>query len=156
MEKSKEVKHYTEGIYYEIELTARYCRFLGVQLFNKLEIELSPIEFSALDTISCHSGICQRDLAKLILKDRANTGRILDSLEKSGLIVRYGDTKNNRLVKMIKITPQGIETLKQITDKFKPAIEKVIDSISRDEIDELRSSLKRLREALSCIVETQI
>ena len=156
MEKSKKPTHYTESVYYEIEQTARYCRFLGAQLFDKLEIKLSPIEFSALDTISCHFGICQRDLAKLILKDRANTGRILDSLEKSGLIERYCDTKNNRLVKMIKITQLGVETLNQINDKFRPAIEKVVDSISQDEMDNLRASLRQFREALSNIVKTQI
>ncbi len=158
MEKTKDVKlkHYTESIYYEIELTARYGRFLGAQLFDKLGIELSPIEYSALDTISCHSGICQRDLARLILKDRANTGRILDSLEKRGLIERFGDTKNNRLVRMIKITPEGIEMLKHITALLKPALEKAVDSISEDEIEEMRLSLKNLRDVFSNIVETQI
>ena len=158
MEKTKElkVKHYTESIYYEIELTARYCRFLGAQLFDKLGIELSTNEYSALDTISCNSGICQRDLAKLILKDRANTGRILDALEKRKLIERYGDTKNNRLVRMIKITPLGTETLSRITAKFKPAIEKAVDSISEVEIEKMRVSLKNLRDVFSAIVETQI
>lgn len=43
---------------------------------------VTPDEFYALDAIMLNEGICQRELAKLILKDRPNTGRILDSLEK--------------------------------------------------------------------------
>lgn len=55
--------------------------------------------FAALDTISCNKGICQRDLAKLILKDRANTGRILNSLEEKGFIKRY---KTQRIIDLSK------------------------------------------------------
>lgn len=73
MEETKLVEHYTDSIYYELEKTARYCRFLGVQVFDKLGVDINPSEYATLDTISCNPGLCQRDLAKLILKDRANT-----------------------------------------------------------------------------------
>ena len=97
----KLVKHFTDSIYYELEKTARVLRLLGVQMFEKIDAGLGGDEHAALDTISCNPNICQRDLAKLILKDRANTGRILDSLEQKGFITRFIDTKNNRLVKKI-------------------------------------------------------
>lgn len=92
-------KHYTDSIYYDIELTARIMKLLGTQVFENLKIGITPEEHAALDTIFCHPGICQRDLAKLILKDRANTGRILHSLESKNLITRTIDMKNNRLIK---------------------------------------------------------
>lgn len=79
-------KHYIDSIYYDLELTASMLKAMGAQLFDQWEVGISPLEHAALDTIFCHAGICQRDLAKLILKDRANTGRILDSLEEKGLI----------------------------------------------------------------------
>ena len=76
-----EKKHFTDTIFYQVELTARYTKMLGTQLFGKLGLGLTPEEFSALDIISYSEDLCQRDLAKLILKDRANTGKLLDSLE---------------------------------------------------------------------------
>ena len=94
-----EIKHYTNTLYYDLELTAIYCRMLGSQLIEKIYPNMNDYELRALDAIYCHPKICQRDLAKLILKDRANTGRIVDSLEKKGFIKRYNDTKNKRLVK---------------------------------------------------------
>lgn len=83
--KMKEL-HYTDTIQYELEQTAKLMRMLALQLFNNLKIELSVDECVALDTLSCNPEICQRDLSKLILKDRANTSRILDSLEKKNLL----------------------------------------------------------------------
>ena len=76
----KKELHYTDSIYYELEQTARLMKILTLQLFDKLKLNITPDEYFALDTVSVNAGICQRDLAKLLLKDRANTGRILESL----------------------------------------------------------------------------
>ena len=81
-------EHYIESIYYQLEQTARYCRYLGSQIFQKLDMPVSMDEFVTMDTISLNDGMCQRELANLILKDRANTGRILNSLEEKGYIER--------------------------------------------------------------------
>ena len=101
--------HYTDSIHYELEQTSRLMKKLTNQLFEKLGIDLTIDEYSALDTVSVNAGICQRDLAKLILKDRANTGRILNTLEQKGFITRFIDTKNNRLVKNMVISAEGLQ-----------------------------------------------
>lgn len=49
-----ENKHFTDTIFYQIELTARYTKLLGTQLFGKLGVGLTPEEFATLDTISAH------------------------------------------------------------------------------------------------------
>ena len=110
--------HFTETIFYQIELTAKYTKMLGQQVFEKFNVDLTIEEFSVLDVLVCSDRLCQRDLAKLILKDRANTGKLLDSLEKKGLIERKLSIKNNRPVKFVKITPKGIEERKKITEKI--------------------------------------
>ena len=112
-------KHYTETIHYDIEQLARVMKLAAVQTFNKLKLDITPDEFSTLDVISCHSGICQRDLAKLILKDRANTGRILDSLEEKELVTRFVDTKSNRLVKKMALTEKGYKKLIEVAKTIK-------------------------------------
>ena len=111
MMKENKLLHYTDSIHYELEQAARLMRILTSQLFKKLDIGLSMDEYAALDTVSINAGICQRDLAKLIIKDRANTGRILNSLEEKGFITRFIDTKNNRLVKKMGVTERGYKEL---------------------------------------------
>lgn len=149
-------KHYTETIHYEIEQLARIMKLAAVQTFNKLKLDITPDEFSALDIISCHSEICQRDLAKLLLKDRANTGRILDSLEEKKLVTRFVDTKNNRLVKKMALTEQGYKKIVQVADTIKNHIHQVEKFFQKDEIDSLQISLKKFRTNIEKVLELNI
>lgn len=149
--------HYTDSIHYELEQTSRLMKKLTNQLFTKLGIVMTVDEYSALDTISVNAGICQRDLAKLILKDRANTGRILNSLEKKGFITRFIDTKNNRLVKKMGITEAGYKDLKAVTEKLNSYIEKItVTKISPSEVDKVQQTLKQFRMSLEQAVEMNI
>ncbi len=148
--------HYTDSIHYELEKTAKLMRKLTVQLFEKLSIEISLDECCALDMISCNEGICQRDLAKLMLKDRANTGRILDVLEKKGFIKRFIDIKNNRLVRKMGITAAGTKILKEISNKLRSYLENVTSAVPKKEIEKVQNVLKDFRLNLEKIVEMKI
>lgn len=156
MAEDTKLLHYTDSIHYELEQTARLMRILTLQLFERLNIEISPDEYSALDTVSINAGICQRDLAKLILKDRANTGRILNSLEEKGFITRFIDTKNNRLVKKMGITEKGLNELQIINKKIKSYMDGVTKKISPKEIDSVQATLKKFRLDLEKVVDMNI
>ena len=151
-----EILHYTDSIHYELEQTSRLMKMLGKQLFEKLEIRITMDEYAALDTLSINAGICQRDLAKLIIKDRANTGRILDSLEQKGFITRFIDTKNNRLVKKMGITEKGYEELNFINEKIKNYFQGVTRRLSEENVDKVQKALKAFRLELEQLVETNI
>ena len=56
---------------------------------------------------------------KIILKDRPSTGRILNSLEEKRLIKRFADTKNNRLVRKMKLTEEGEKFIRKSNKKLK-------------------------------------
>ena len=151
-----EIKHYTNSLYYELILTTKYMRMLGTQVFEQECIDASPDEFSTLDVISCNPGICQRDLAKLILKDRANTGRLLDVLEEKGLIVRTLVERNNRPIKQIDITPKGKDFLVNITAIFKERLEAFGEIISEEEMNKTCDFLRKFREVAGNMIKTQI
>lgn len=149
-------KHYINTLYYQIEQTAKYCRNLGAQLFEKLNIGISVEEFVTLDTLSIHGEMCQRDLAKLILKDRPSTGRILNSLEEKRLINRFADTKNNRLIRKIVMTDNGKTILKQTSDALKVYLEKIPRMLSEEKIEEMKKNMRDFRESLEKEVEMNI
>ena len=113
---------------------------------TKMETALTPEENAALDTICCHPEICQRDLAKLILKDRANTGRIINSLEKKNLIKRIIDVKNNRLIKKVIITEEGNKKLEEINGKFKAFLENVSCKYTDEEENKLQEAIRTFRK----------
>ena len=148
--------HYTDSIYYELEQTSRLMKKITSQLFTKLEIDITMDEYAALDTISINAGICQRDLAKFILKDRANTGRILDSLEQKGFITRFIDTKNNRLVKKMGITENGLKELNMIDSRIETYLESLTRKIDPADVDRVQETLKSFRIELEKVAEINI
>ena len=152
----KHEKHYIDTLYYQIEQTAKYCRSLGAQLFEKLNIQISVEEFTTLDTLSIHGEICQRDLAKLILKDRPSTGRILNSLEGKGYVKRFADTKNNRLVRKIVVTEEGKAILVKTSQALKVYLEKIPRVLSEEKIEEMKKNMREFRESLEKEVEMNI
>ena len=149
-------QHYTDSIFYQFEQTAKYCRFLGVQVFQKLNMPISPDEFYALDVIMMHDNICQRELAKLILKDRPNTGRILDSLEEKGYIERFADTKNNRLVRRMKITDTGKKITEETSERLREYISNLPKIFSDEDKNRLKELIIRFRENIEKEVEMKI
>jgi DNA-binding MarR family transcriptional regulator len=113
-------------------------------------------EFSALDVIMVHEQICQRELAKLILKDRPNTGRILNSLEEKGYITRFADTKNNRLVRKMSLTPEGERVTKEVSEVLREYISKLPKIFSDKDKDELKDLVQKFRQSLEKEVEMKI
>ena len=132
------------------------CALPILQLFQKLNLPINLDEFVVLDTLLGHEGICQRDLAKLILKDRPSTGRLLNSLEEKGYIERFIDTKNNRLVRKMKLTPLGLKTTQEVTTIIRNYIEKLPKVLPDEEKLELMNSIKKFREGLEKEVEMKI
>lgn len=149
-------KHFTDTIFYQVELTARYTKMLGTQLFGKLGVGLTPEEFSTLDTISAHEELCQRDIAKLILKDRANTGKLLDSLEGKGYIERELTSKNNRPVKIVRMTEVGKKVYAETYAKLQPHHKVVKERIANTDLEKLGELLKDLREILEDTIDIDI
>ena len=151
-----EIRHFTDTIFYQVELTARYTKMLGTQLFGKLGVGLTPEEFSTLDIISFSNELCQRDLAKMILKDRANTGKLLDSLEAKGYVVRELTVKNNRPVKIVKITADGESIYKATYEKLTPFHKAVEEKIKNSDLAQVGDLLSELRDVLEDTIDIGI
>lgn len=149
-------EHYTDTLFYQIELTAKYCKLLGTQVFEQYNTGITLEEYTVLDTILSTKDLCQRDLAKLILKDRANTGKLLDGLEKKGFVTRKLSIKNNRPVKIIEITNSGIEKVNEAAEKIRPHYMSVKEKIDNSNISEVGNLLKDLRQVLNDSLKIEI
>ena len=77
-------------------------------------------------------------------------------IQKKGLIARINDTKNNRLVRKTDITKSGEEMLETLTRRFQPYHQKMWELFTEEDLHILKSSLKKIRDAISQIVEIQI
>ena len=149
-------EHFRNTIFYQVELTARYCKLLGAQVFEQFNVGLTVEEYTILDTLLAEKELCQRDLAKLILKDRANTGKLLDGLEKKGFITRKLSIKKNRPVKLIEITEEGIRQAEEAANIIRPHYIEIKEQIANSDIAKVGELLKELRNILSNTLEIQI
>lgn len=148
--------HFTDSIFYEIELTAKYCKMMGAQVFENFNVGVTIEEFSILDTILCNPGICQRDLAKLVLRDRANIGKLLEGLEKKGYLERKLAIKNNRPVKIANLTDTGVARTLEITERIKPHTEMIKERIQNSDLGTLKSTLAEFRKILNETLDIRI
>lgn len=147
---------FTDSVIYSIEKIARYIEINGKDFFAKFTTAITAEEFRTLDVIKYNKDICQRDLAKLILRDRVRAGRILDSLEEKGLINRFGDLKNKRLVKKMELTEVGQKLYEEIFTKLLPVHAQMSQKISQEQIKKLKKLLGLLEEALVEMTEINV
>ena len=148
--------HFQNSVLFEIEQISKYVHELAKDFFKKNNITITHEEFRTLDVLYCNPDCCQRDLAKLILRDRIYTGRLIDSLEKKGLIERRNDTKGKRLVKKMNITEKGIDCYNSTIRAIQPQFKKLEEKFTLEQMQALRNTLQKLKQNISEIVDLKI
>lgn len=141
-------KFYINSLPYEIELTARICHENAKRMIESYTNKVSIDEFSVLDTIIARPNLSQADLARLILKGKAHTGRFLMSLEEKGLIERHVVEREGKLIKVSSVTPAGHELYSDVVQHLKPSIKKFEEEMSEYEIDKIIYHLRSFRSAI--------
>ncbi len=147
---------YENTLFYQINSTAKYFDKLFEQIFKSANFGVSATEHLALSVICETKDCCQRDLARIILKDRANTGKLAKNLQDKGLIIITLRTKNNRPVKILSATEKGQKLIEETLVIFKPVIEKIEQEFSKDGLNNIKQSLQNFRKVVEKSVKTNI
>ena len=139
-------KHCIHSLFYDLEQTSRVCRAFAESHFkNNINYDITLDEFIILETVFCYPDICQRDLAKLILKGTSHTSKLLNTLQKKNYIKRVLDTKNNRIVNKIIITDLGAEVYKnakKIALEYAVHIENIVGAKQAKECSKFLHKIK--------------
>ena len=150
-------KFYIESFPYEVELTARICHENAKRLLESYTDEVSIDEFSILDTIVARPGLSQADLARLVLKGKAHTGRFIMSLEEKGFVERHVQERDGKLIKVAVVTEKGMDLYTSIIEQMKPVIAHFESIISEEDICKmiqgLRAFRKKVEEANKIVFE---
>ncbi|MBP0617891.1 MarR family winged helix-turn-helix transcriptional regulator [Jiella mangrovi] len=75
--------------------------------------DITPVQFSALDALAHNPEIDQKGLAKLVAKDRATLGSVLERLEQKGLVDRRVSPQDKR-ARVLALTPEGEAVLAKL------------------------------------------
>lgn len=139
------MEHYTKSLPYELELTSRVLHEATKCFFEQNNFPVSQEEFIILDCLYMYPGIIQIELAKLIMKGRAHTGKFLKSLEQKGLIERAPANQGSKIIMESKITQKGLEVYNQIS--------KILDDYIQKTNSDLDFNIQKAIEGLRAIRE---
>ena len=79
-------------------------------------------------------GISQQDLADKLLVGRSNLSMLLPQLEKRGLIVRRGDARDRRILRL-ELTPEGVSLTEEAIIIQSALIDRTMKTASAQECD---------------------
>ena len=147
---------YEDSLFYIINSCSKYFNMLLEQYFKNLNMGISATEYLALTVISENEECSQRDLARIILKDRANTGKLANTLENKGFIKINLKTKNNRPVKILTITKKGMNLCDKIMKTIQPVVDSLHKEISDEVLENTKNTIKNFRTSVEKIVKINI
>lgn len=147
---------YARTLPYLIEKASIYIRLRGSLLLNELGADITLEQFITLDAISAVPDFSQRDLAKILLKDRSNVTRILNILEQKGLIIRTTSSKGKRVIKSASLTKEGRKMMDKYADRMKNDLHDFLKQFNQDDLKILEKTLTEILEKISETANIQI
>lgn len=121
---------------------------LAVALFNEEvgELNLTPVQYSSLQTICDQPGIDQTSLANAIGYDKATIGGVIDRLEARGLVVRNMAPTDRRL-RLITPTEAGYEMLQAVQPRMLRSQDRLLEPLTPAQRKELMRLMTILVDA---------
>ncbi|MBU4530542.1 MAG: MarR family transcriptional regulator [Hoeflea sp.] len=127
----------------------RACQVMGLTLARALQpLDIKPPHLDILVNLFRTPGISQQDLADKLLVGRSNLSMLLPQLEKRGLIVRSGDAKDRRILRL-ELTPEGISLTEEAIIIQSALIDRTMKTASAEECDLVGEVMLRIIRELT-------
>lgn len=115
--------------------------------FASRDVGVTGDQWRVLGRIAAHPGINQGALAGLLEVEAITAGRMVDRLEKRGLVERRPDPQDRR-VWLLHITPPAESLLEVLRERLGRVIAVATETFSAQELDQLTALMDRLRDQL--------
>jgi DNA-binding MarR family transcriptional regulator len=145
--KARPIGSAEESLYVDL---LRTCDLLSRRLAGALKpSDLSPTQYNVLRILrgAKEALPCGEIASRMITRDPDIT-RLLDRMEKRGLVARNRETKDRRMV-LTRITPEGLKVLGQLDGPIQEAHRAQLGHLGRARLQELAELLRAARGAES-------
>ena len=105
-------------------------------------LDLTPVQFAAMDAVATTPGIDQASIAAQIAYDRATIGGVIDRLEQKGWIKRTISNRDRR-AREVTLTPVGRDILDRAIPVVSALQAEILPGLSEDETSHLRDLIER-------------
>jgi DNA-binding MarR family transcriptional regulator len=113
--------------------------------FSAHGFELTPEQWQVLVRLWERDGRTQSDLCDGTTRDAPTMSRILDSMQKSGLVTRAFDPDDGR-TRLVVLTPKGRAAKAKLVPIVKELVAKLEEGIPERDLETTRRTLRRLVE----------
>ena len=128
---------------YLINLAAQRLKYELHQTFQEKGYDITPEQWAVLNRLWEQDGLSQVDLAERTFKDKPGTTRILNLLEKKGIVVRRQDESDRRVLHVF-LTRAG----KDLKDKLIPCAQEVLaksgKNLTKEELAQFKLTLNQI------------
>lgn len=108
-------------------------------------LEVTPVQFAALDAIRSRPGIDQATVAALIAYDKVTIGGVIDRLVAKGLVSRRVSAHDKR-AREVRMTARGERIYRSLLERVERAQE---DMLARLNAEERRHLMALMRKAIA-------
>ena len=122
-------------------------RYLS-RLMKEQNLPITPEQFSVLSYLWQQDGLQQTELATCTDRNRANVTRIIDILEREGIVERRDD-ENDRRVFRIYLTDKGKSLREQTAKCAEQSIVDSLQGLTKEEIDTCVKVLLKVKNNVS-------
>ncbi|MBV7407518.1 MarR family winged helix-turn-helix transcriptional regulator [Maritimibacter sp. DP1N21-5] len=95
-------------------------------------VDLTSVQFAAMDALASHPGIDQAGVAARIAYDRATIGGVIDRLVGKGYVERIV-SKRDRRAREVRLTTEGAQVFEEILPIVRDLQDEILGGLSEEE-----------------------
>ena len=129
-----------------------HCKFKQYvnTIFNSHGFNLTAEQFLVMETLWDEGVMSQQQIADTILKDKNSVTKLIDALEKKGLVERVAGRSDKRQ-NLIHLTQKAVEIKESITQVAIDTTDKIIKDIPREDLINFVKVLNKMAENIDSL-----
>jgi DNA-binding MarR family transcriptional regulator len=132
---------------YLINLAAQRLRYELHQTFQAKGYDVTPEQWAVLNRLWEQDGLSQVEVAERTFKDKPGTTRILNLLEKKGIVLRRQDTEDGRVMRVF-LTKAGRDLKEKLIPCAEEVLTKSAQDLTKEDVADLKRTLTKVLENL--------
>lgn len=130
-----------------LTVTGLVAKIAQLQMFARNNFEITPEQYIILAILVENDELYQRQIAEIAYKDRPNITRLINILEKKGLVKRVEDVQKRKVFKIV-ITKKGVEIHQKIRPYMLELHNSAVNGITKEELESCIDTLGKMLDNL--------
>ncbi len=131
-----------------LNLSACKLKQYTAAMLKQNNVGLTPEQFLLVDLLWNQGPMSQQKIADMMMKDKNSITKLVDALEKKGLVVRKRDTRDKRSNTLI-LTEKAEQMKLGAKEYGISMLDKVLEGISEEELKSFLETLGKLTDNMS-------